>query len=156
MYYDVVPLKGYYRGVGRLLLATDLYTKESKKEYDALLARYYAYLSIVMDQPPSRDGLVQLIDSYRAFSQYGVPCEVIAYDDRPMETAFGYALDFLGIDVVHEMSESLLEDPTSEEVKTYLNQNGLCADVAHVPQIVKLCDHGDVAWKPCWVYSVLE
>ena len=69
MVYDIVPIKNNYRGMERLLLATDLYTKQSRKEYDVLLNKYYDYISIVL-QKPSRDGLIGLIDLCKEFSKY--------------------------------------------------------------------------------------
>ena len=153
MVYDIVPIKNNYRGMERLLLATDLYTKQSRKEYDVLLNKYYDYISIVL-QKPSRDGLIGLIDLCKEFSKYEFNCEVIVYDIVPIVTAFGYTLDFLGIDIVHEMSESLLSECTDYEVKKYLNKNGLCNSERCLSSIIPLLDHGDVKWDPCYVYKV--
>ena len=32
--YDIVPIKNKYRGMGRSLLAADLYTRQTKKEFE--------------------------------------------------------------------------------------------------------------------------
>lgn len=153
MNYDIVPIKKYYRGMGRVLLATDLYTKQTKKEYDLLLNMYYEYLANVQ-QHPSRDGLIKLITFCNEISKREVKCEVIAYDITPLKTVFEYELDFLGIDIVHEMLESLLCECVDYEVRKFLNKNGLCNSESDVNSIIPLLDHGDVKWEPCYVYKI--
>lgn len=150
---DIVPVKNHYRGIGRVLLATDLYTKPVRKEYGILLNKYYEYLSNVQ-QYPSEDGLTKLINLCKEFSKYEVKCEVIAYDITPLETAFGYAVEFLGIDIVHRMAESLLCECTDYEIQKSLNKNGLCNSEQNLNHIIPLLDHGDVKWDPCYVYKV--
>lgn len=139
--------------MGRVLLATDLYTKQSKAKYDFLLNKYYEYLSIVQ-QCPSKEGLIILIDLCKIFLKYNINCEVIVYDTIPMKNAFGHSLEYLGIDVVHEMSESLLSECVTHKIRKHLNENGLCTSEQYARSIVPLLDHGNVNWEPCYVYSV--
>ena len=127
--YDIVPIKNKYRGMGRSLLAADLYTRQTKK------------------------GLINLIKFCNELGRYGIMCEVIVYDIYPLETAFDYVLDFLGIDIVHEMSESLLCECADIKVQKFLNKNGLCNSETYVNDIVQLLDNGDVKWEPCYVYK---
>lgn len=153
MNYDIVPIKNHYRGMGRLLLATDLYTKQAKKEYDVLLGDYYKYLSIIQ-QSPSSAGLTDLVNLCKKFLQYGIKCEMIVYDNTPIQTFFGYDLEFLGVDITHEMSESLLYECDDYGIRKFLNQNGLCATDQYLNCIVLMLDHGDVKWDPCYVYKI--
>lgn len=106
--YDIVPIKNKYRGMGRSLLATDLYTRQTKKEFEYLLNVYFEYLDDLEQQFPSKNGLVSLLRFCDELGKFGIVCEVIVYDIYPLEAAFDCVLDFLGIDIVHEMSESLL------------------------------------------------
>ena len=140
--------------MGRLLLATDLYTEQTQKNYHFILDKYYEYL-LNVQQYPSKDGLIELIDLYKEFSKCEIKCEVIVYDITPIETAFGYALDFLGIDIVHEMSESLLCECTDHKIREHLNENGLCSSELYLSSIVPLLDHGNVKWEPCYIYKVM-
>ncbi len=153
MNYDIVPIKNHYRGMGRLLLATDLYTKQAKKEYNILLNDYYKYLSIIQ-QSPSSAGLVALVNLCKKFLRYGIKCEIIVYDNIPIQTFFGHDLEFLGVDITHEMSESLLYECDDYGIRKFLNQNGLCATDQHLNCIVPMLDHGDVKWDPCYVYRI--
>lgn len=154
MNYDIVPINNRYRGMGRSLLATDLYTKNNKKNYNFLLNKYYEYLSY-LQQYPSEEGLIKLIDLYKYFSKHEIKCEVIVYDITPLETVFGYVLDLLGIDIVHEMSESLLCECTDYRIQKYLNENGLCNSESDLSSIVPWLDHGNVNWDPCYIYKVI-
>ena len=154
MCFDIVPVRNDYRGVGRSLQATDLYTRKARKLYDDLLDRYYEYLSVVGVEP-TKERLCRLISLCEIFSQYGVRCEVIVYDTAPVESSFGYALDFLGIDIVHDMSESLLSDYIEVDIQRLLNKHGLCDSEPLVHSVIPLMDHGGVRWDPCYVYRVL-
>ena len=153
MIYDIVPINNDYKGMDRILLATDLYTKQTKREYNLLLNKYYEYLSIVQ-QRPSKHGIVRLIELCEEFLKYGIKCEVIVYDITPIESVFGFDLDFLGIDIVHRMSESLLCDCGDHGIQKHLNENGLCSSKSQLYSIVPLLDHGNVKWSPCYIYKV--
>ena len=153
--YDIVPIKNKYRGMGRSLLAADLYTRQTKKEFENLLNIYFEYLDDLEQQLPSKKGLINLIKFCNEVGQYRIMCEVIVYDIYPLETAFDYVLDFLGIDIVHEMSESLLCECADIKVQKFLNKNGLCNSETYVNDIVQLLDNGDVKWEPCYVYKVV-
>lgn len=80
---------------------------------------------------------------------------MVQYDIYPLETAFGCVLDFLGIDIAHEMSESLLCECTDVKAQKFLNKNGLCNTETDVNNIIRLRDNGDVKWEPCYVYKVV-
>ncbi len=153
MIYDVVPIKGRYRGMGRLLSGVP-YTKRTKKEYYGLLNMYLDYLT-ELEQEPSKEGLIKLINFCDELLGREINCEVIAYEEHPIENAFGYALELLGIDIVHDMCESLLSECVEYKVLQVLNENELCVSEEDVLKLVPLLDHGGVEWRPCYVYKVL-
>lgn len=153
MKYDIVPINDCYRGIDRTFLASDLYTKQSKRQYDTLLEMYYEYLSIV-EQKPTEYGMLGLINLYKELCNCAIECELIVYANNQLQAVFGYNLTFLGVDIVYEMAESLLSDYTSDTVKKYLNENGLCDLETNIYEIIPLLDHGEVKWEPCYVYKV--
>lgn len=152
---DIVPIKENYRGIGRSLLATDLLTKKSKKDFTKLLEMYDAYL-MLLEQPESQNVLEKLMDFEKILQQYEILCEIIAYDTKPIDSAYGYSVTWLGIDIVHDCCESLLENMSDRRVQQMLNKNGLCRNTADISSLLPLLDTGDVMWKPCYVYQVLE
>ena len=87
----------------------------------------------------------------------GLDCEIIAYDVVPIKDVFGEQIELLGIDVTHELSESLLEDPNSihDNVKRLLNAYGLCQKLSDIEVVLKNSIHGDIDWSPCWVYKIM-
>lgn len=153
MKYDIVPIKNQYRGMGRCLLATDLYTRLSKYEYEHLLDMYYEYL-LDVQQEPSQTGLMKLINFCTELNKFKIKCEVIVYDLCPLETIYGYVLYFLGIDIVHELSESLICECVDNEIQQFFNQYGLCNSELDANNIILLLDHGNVKWESCYVYKV--
>lgn len=152
---DIVPIKENYRGIGRSLLATDLLTKKSKKDFAKLLEMYDAYL-MLLEQPESQNVLEKLMDFEKILQQYEILCEIIAYDTKPIDSAYGYSVTWLGIDIVHDCCESLLENMSDKRVQQTLNKNGLCRNTTDISKLLPLLDTGDVMWKPCYVYRVLE
>lgn len=152
---DIVPIKENYRGIGRSLLATDLLTKKSKKDFAKLLEMYDAYL-MLLEQPESQNVLEKLMDFEKILQQYEILCEIIAYDTKPIDSAYGYSVTWLGVDIVHDCCESLLENMSDRRVQQTLNKNGLCRNAAGISKLLPLLDTGDVMWKPCYVYRVLE
>lgn len=154
MKWDIVNIKNQYRGTGRVLSGTDLCTRRTKRVRNYLLDMYFEYISYLLKEI-SREEFIKIIDFCKEFNKYEIKYEVelIVYDECPLESAFGYDLEFLGIDITHDLAESLLEDPP-ENVKRILNENGLCFSKEDVGNIVPLLDHGDVNWEPCYVYKV--
>lgn len=152
---DIVPIKENYRGIGRSLFATDLLTKKSKKDFAKLLEMYDAYL-MLLEQPESQNVLEKLMDFEKILRQYEILCEIIAYDTKPIDSAYGYSVTWLGIDIVHDCCESLLENISDRRVQQILNKNGLYRNTADISKLLPLLDTGDVMWKPCYVYRVLE
>ena len=150
----MVPITPHYRGIDRVLLASDLYIKQYKKEYDSLLDMYYEYLSETM-RMPSKEGLSTLVGICKEFNKYGISCEMIAFDTIPQSTIWGYSLNYLGIDVVHKLSESLINVHKDPALSRYFNKNGLLDSENDAYEIIPFFDHGNVDWKPCYVYEIV-
>lgn len=154
MKFDIVPICSSYRGIGRSLTPQDFRSWRAKRDMDNLLEVYFHYITDSL-KPECQETFERMLSYCSMFKRCGVPCEVIVYDAQPLESVYGKSLFFLGIDIVHEMAESLLENEAAGLPKSLLNENMLCAEVSDVPQITKLCDHGGTEWLPCWVYHVL-
>ena len=151
--YDVVPICSSYRGIGRSLTPQNFRSERTKKNMDDLLEGYFQYIADLL-KPVCQETFESALSYCSTLRKYDVACEVIAYDLQPLESAYGRSLTFLGIDIVHEMAESLLENGADALPKPLLNESLLCDRVSDVPQVIKLCDHGCVTWQPCWVYRV--
>lgn len=152
MRYDVVPIHNDYRGMGRSLLATDLYSR-NKGKYNGLLELYFDYIA-VMEQGYSETNFYRLISFFRTFVESGIECEVIVYDYCPLTTAYGYSLKFLGIDIVCDMAESLLCGSAEYIKRQLLNKQGLCESLSDVESVARLLNQGNAHWEPCYVYKV--
>ena len=154
MRYDLVPIKGKYRGMGRSLLATDLLKLKSSRESELLLAEYFEFLEY--SQKLNKIFFEKTIDFYEVLKEHNIPCEIIAYDDEVIKDVFGYSIEFLGIDIVHDMCESLISDELNPCIEKWMNINGLCSTEEVIEEVISYQDHGGVEWKPCYVYKVLN
>ena len=152
MRYNLVPVRSTYRGMGRSLLATDLYSR-NKRKYNELLELYYDYI-VFMEQGYSESNFEKLISFFRTLVRSGVVCEIIVYDYCPLITAYGYNLEFLGIDIVCDMAESLLCGCAEYVKRQLLNKHGLCASLSNVEPVMRFLNQGNVRWEPCYVYKV--
>ncbi len=160
MRFDLAPRGSFYQGISRTLQPKDFIGKRGTDS--ALLSRYFEYLdfmnpSVSVPFRYDRSAFEQLTGFLLDFQQGGIDCEIIAYDDAPLTAAFGKPVEFLGIDVVYDSAESLLELPDSvpEEVKVRLNKSFLCPTEADVPFVCKSCGQRPFLWRPCWVYRVV-
>lgn len=153
--YDVVPIRSSYRGIGRSLTGVDVIRPvRAKKTMDSMIEGYFAYIADTLE-PESRTVFERMCSYCDTLNQAGVRCEVIVYDSQPLESAYGRQLAFLGIDIVHDMAESLLESGPDVCAKSLLNEYQLCSCVSDVPKVIEHCDHGGAVWLPCWVYRVV-
>lgn len=155
MQYDIVPIQKKYRGMGRNLTGLE-YTPKEKKEFEDWLNKYYEYLDACLSEEEDDIIWKHVVDYYMEIKDKQ-PCEIIVWDTAPLESVFGYTLELLGIDIVHEERESLLENiETCKEysfIDSKLNENGLCRTVEDVEALIPLLDHGNVEWKTCYVYK---
>ena len=156
MRYDIVTLNSSYRGIGRSLNPNDFFSKTAREYYDELISYYFKYIELTCS-PVNGYTFNELVEYYIRFDKFGVNCEIIVYDSEPIKDVFGRQIELLGIDVVHDMAESLLEDPASidDTIKKQLNQFGLCKQLRDVDAVVQFGDSGNVSWIPCWVYRVI-
>lgn len=155
MRFDIVTLNSSYKGISRSLTDRDIFEVKGRKHKE-LLTYYFEYIDLAANHPYDIHTFDKLIEHYLRFREFGVACEVIAYDLKPLKDAFGKQIQLLGIDVVCDMAESLLEvpDTTHDAVKNILNEFGLCKDAADVDIVRHHSDCGDNIWLPCWVYRV--
>ena len=155
MRYDIVSITQRYRGMDRALTGHELYTQSNRKVYDDLFEKYLKYISVLCDEAPLEESFFEIIEFCNEFKKYGVLCELIAYDSEPLTDVYGFELEFLGVDIVHDMCESLISNCNDKQLQYYFNENGLCKLETDIQEIVPQLDHGGVEWKPCYVYKVL-
>ena len=160
MKFDIVSLDAFYRGLDRSLNADDLLRNNAKSHYKELIGYYFRYLDIMYSPEKilyNMDTFNLILDYYKTFKSLGVDCEIIVYDDKPLKNAFNYSIEFLGIDVVHDLAESLLEDfnDLKTVVKKHLNSHGLLENLDDMDIVLNNCFTGGMKWEPCWVYKVI-
>ena len=150
---DIAPLGQKYRGIARNLTVTHFPKCKSKASFEALLEVYFNYINLCGEVDQSI--FINMLDCYRRFCAYGIHCEVIVYAACPIENVYGYAVELLGIDITHELCESLIADNINPNIQYLLNENGLCRTIEDLETIIPVQDHGNVDWQPCYVYSVI-
>lgn len=153
MKYDIVPIKTKYRGMGRLLTTNDFTSSKAKKNYIKLLENYFEYISFT-ELENDKNIFNKILEFYKTLREHDILCEIIVYDTAPIVNEFDKTIEFLGIDIVCDMSESLLENHAEKLKCALLNENLLCSHVTDFENIIKMSVHGDVKWEPCWVYKV--
>ncbi len=154
MKFDIVPINSAYRGIGRSLTPEVFQSKRAKSNMDELIQIYYDYITEYL-KAESQESFEHMYEWCDVLKKNDIPCELIVYASQPLESVYGKSLSFLGIDIVHEMAESLLENGADRLPKALLNEHLLCKKVVDVAQIISLCDHGGALWLPCWVYHVV-
>lgn len=155
MKYDIVSLNASYSGMGRSLSPYDFTSEKAKKDYNKIMSYYFEYINLLI-KPIENNTFEQMIFLCNLFKKFDVLCEMIVYDNFLINDAFGRTVTFLGIDVVHDMAESLLESTENIEssIRNRLNEFGLCSTLEEVDGVIKAMNHGGSIWKPCWVYRV--
>lgn len=161
MRFDIVPTNKSYSGIDRSLMPNDFLTPETKPYYDTLLSVYFSYIDLMCNPCNSLDydeKLFRVIqDFYREFCDYNVSCELIAFNTAPIDFIYGVPVELLGIDIVHDMAESLISynQQTDTSIKRYLNKMGLFDSLIDANNTIDLLSVDDAVWKPCWVYKVM-
>lgn len=154
MRFDVVSIRSTYRGIGRSLTPLDFQSQGDGSKLAELIELYLSYIEEHL-KPESQETFEYMLRFCRVLKEHEIPCEVIVYDCRPIEEAYGKTVNFLGIDLVHKMSESLLEDGCWKLPARMLNENMLLTSELDANKVIPLCDNGGCEWLPCWVYSVV-
>ncbi len=153
MIFDIAVINSNcYRGIDRNL--TIPYNKKTRKDFDKLLDRYFEYIE-ELQKESSKSKLESFIIYCKELEQYEIKCEIIVCDANPIESLFGYELEFLGFDICHDEFDFLLTDGVPHEAKQFLNENGLCRSKSDVEQLIPILDHGNAEWNPCYVYKVV-
>lgn len=152
MHYDLVPIKGKYRGMGRSLLGTDLLNETSRNIFGLLLEEYYSFLEYSQSQ--DRTSFEKMAVFGKILEEFDILYEIIVYDKKILTDAFGYPVELLGIDIVHDMCESLIAEGVNPQIIHVLNENGLCNTIEDVKRIIPYQNSGEVEWEPCYVYKV--
>lgn len=153
MHYDLVPIKGKYRGMGRSLLGTDLLNETSRNIFGLLLEEYYSFLEYSQSQ--DRTSFEKMVVFGKILEEFDILYEIIVYDKKILTDAFGYPVELLGIDIVHDMCESLIAEGVNPQIIHVLNENGLCNTIEDVKRIILYQNSGEVEWEPCYVYKVI-
>ena len=154
MRYDVVPICSSYRGIGRSITSMSFQSKKAGKNIDNLIYAYFSYIDDTL-KSESQEIFERMLSYCEILKSHDIPCEVIAYDLHPLESAYGRPLAFLGIDIVQDMAESLLECGAEKVPRSLLNEYLLCKSASDVPLVTTFCNTGGMIWLPCWVYRVL-
>ena len=152
MKYSIALITKKYRGMERNLMTSDFYNSKKKESYDNLLETYFSYIEECEIQP--NPSLEKIIAYCKKFIEHGISCEIIVYDFEPINDVIGYSLELLGIDIVHDLCESLISDEVNPKIVHLLNENGLCRTMDDVERIIPYQNHGNVKWDSCYVYKI--
>lgn len=161
MRFDIVPINKFYSGIDRSLMPDNFLTPKTKQYYDILLGFYFAYLDLMCNPTEAfnynKKTFHIMRDFYQKFCYYNVSCELIAFNTTPLDFVYGVPVKFLGIDIVRDMAESLINynQQPDDSVKKYLNKMGLFDNLLDVNKAIDLWGIDGSIWKPCWVYKVL-
>lgn len=155
---DIVSTLRKYQGMARSLEPLEGLNKNNKKYWKKVLDLNLSCIDLELEygiKIEDKNIVNKWIMVCDDLKKYEIPCELIVYDDKPLNDAFGYDIEFLGIDIVHEMCESLIEDEVNPKISHLLNENGLCRNEKDVEKIIPFQDHGGDDWKPCYVYRLV-
>ena len=160
MRFDIVSITWSYRGIDRSIEVHDFLTKDTKSNYKKLLDQYFNFLDDTCNPKKSYSYDLEqfklLLSYYKFFRKEKVNCEIIAFSYSPLENLFGYHLEFLGIDVVCDLAESLIKDRSEDDrIKSCLNRNGLLDNVENIAFVLENSITGKLDWRSCFVYKVL-
>ncbi|MBQ7670788.1 MAG: hypothetical protein IJS45_08725, partial [Clostridia bacterium] len=143
-----------YRGVSRGLLVSELATDSSQKSFKELLKLYLDYITIVNEEMSIID-FKKVIEIYTEFKNRKVNCECILFDNKPIKEFMQYKLEFLGVDIINDYSESLLSDVPDKFRCRFLNHNGLCNNASIIETIIPMLNPGNEEWSAGYVFKVI-
>lgn len=93
MQFDIVSTLKKYQGMCRTLEPLEGLSKRNKKHCQEMFDLYLSYIDLELEcagkveDKNTANRWIALCDN---FKEYDVPCEVIVYDDKPLDSAFGY------------------------------------------------------------------
>lgn len=152
MRFDIVSITGSYRGIERSI-SPEIFISKKYKKYKFLLNNYFNYLDCILNAS-GHDLLNDIVKCYTIFKENDVFCEVIAYDDKEINSIKGYEIEFLGIDITCDLAESMIYENESLVELKLLNKNCLFKKQNDAVKIINLNSNNDIEWAPCWVYKI--
>ena len=126
MFYDLVGTDEKYQGVDRSL---DLihYKRKDNNRFEIFLTNWLGAIELTDILPQNANNFDRLCDLCKIINHISA-CNIIVYDDKPIDNAYGREVNFLGIDIVADR-ECPLKYDHREDSKKILNNNGLCPDI---------------------------
>ncbi len=155
MIIDIVPYNSHYRGMGRNITVEHFNSKKAKKNFYQLCEQYLLYVDLFYFEKDESVLWEEILSFYRILIENDIDCEIIAYDNKIISDIHGYKVEFLGIDIVKEMCESLIYYSGDNIDKNCLNKNGLCENVKDTRKIINTFNEEENDWKPCWIYKII-
>ena len=158
--------------IKRILFKED----ESKyeKTFDDFLEIYFQYLDWYLDiynefetdkelesNQEFETNFIQLIQFYKKFQDFNIPCEIILCVDNTIENIFNYPVELLGIDIMNnDAYESLFDYEIHPNISNFINENKLCKKEEYIEKIIpwqslSWQDREKIKWISCYVYKVL-
>ena len=134
MLYDLVEddERMKYKGIERSF-STVLYyrkNKSAKIDFNFLLNCEFKAYDLIYDSPQTKEIFIKLCMLMKKMKEKKVKCDVIVYDKKPLKDAFGYELEFLGVDIEADKTECPLESHDGDGCEPFINNNGLCPDIS--------------------------
>ena len=158
--------------IKRILFKED--KPKDEKKFDDFLDIYFQYLDWYLDTYNEFEADKELetnkefgtyfkkvIEFYKKFQDFNIPCEVILCVDNTIENVFGYSVELLGIDIMNDsMYESLFNDEIHTNISNFINENKLCKKEEYIEKIIpwqslSWQDRETTKWLSCYVYKVL-
>ena len=158
--------------IKRILFKED----ESKyeKTFDDFLEIYFQYLDWYLDiynefetdkelesNQEFETNFIQLIQFYKKFQDFNIPCEIILCVDNTIENIFNYPVELLGIDIMNnDAYESLFDYEIHPNISNFINENKLCKKEEYIEKIIpwqslSWQDREKIKSISCYVYKVL-
>ncbi len=145
-----ISSKSKYRGVDRFIDFSDIKVQDNKilKELGAM---YLDYIDFDCNYDNSKNVccyVKDILPFYLKLKENKVDCEIIIYDNNMVTDTGDYILNFLGIDVANEFSESLINDNAkhnsfAKNSHLPLNENFLFDDVSSAKSFIEMCKNSD-------------
>lgn len=149
---ELVPIENKYRGIDRILNSAHFNINEY---YNKILNMYFDYLNMDLNNILLNSKEFEKICCfYKQFKQYGIKCELIAFDNHPI---YKNEVHFLGIDIVNEYFESvLLDENYIRSNKFALNNNGLFTNFKDAEKMLETIPNDEAGHKlnPYYVYKM--
>lgn len=127
MNFDLVPIIDLnYRGVERSLTGLEFASIDNSKEFEHILNLYYNYCDWSFNGQNSLCDLRNYIfPLYFEMLKNNINCEIIAFDEKPIDGFDNVQFEFLGFDILNQNMESYILDTDLKIIKDNLNEMGL-------------------------------